>query len=89
MSDHRQYVLGNKLGLGDVGIAGEDERADADLPVGLQFRHNLVGIPHDGRPRPAPSASDAGPQVGFGKPVCVCLFAKYLLAAYAHRRSVE
>ncbi len=55
-------MLRHQVALGDVGVARQDERADARLLVGAEFGDDLVGIAHDRCAGAAASAPDAGPQ---------------------------
>ncbi len=54
-----QHVPREQVGLGEVGIAGEDERLQAELAVGAQLGEHLVGVADDRGPGARAGAADA------------------------------
>ena len=62
MLDAREHVLGDQVALGDVGVAGQDERADAGVLIRTQLGDDLVGIADDRRAGAAARPADAGPE---------------------------
>src|ERR1039458_10600631 len=64
LAQHGHDALAERVGLLDVGVAGEDELADPELVVlGHQVGDLLVAADHGGTGAGA-QQTDAGPQVG-------------------------
>ena len=82
MGQARQHVLAHQFAFVAVGIARQDEGVDAQIPVGVQLGHHLVGVTHDGRPASRPGPADAGPQVVLHVAVVVGKIPQFALAAH-------
>ncbi len=58
-------VLGEEVALFEVRVATEDEGADAEVHVAVEFGKDLVGVADDGAGATAAGEADAAPEVGF------------------------
>lgn len=58
-------VPGEEVTFFEVGVAAEDEGANAEVHVAIEFGKDLVGVADDGTGAAAAGETDAGPEVGF------------------------
>ena len=82
-------MLGEEVALGDVWVAGEDERLDAERPVAEELGEHLVGIADDRGAAAAAGPADARPEVGLDVAVVGGGIAELGLAPDPDRGAVE
>jgi hypothetical protein len=70
MRHSRQHVAAEQIGLGRMGVAGQDEGIDAERLIGLQLGQHLVGIADNGGAAARAGAADAGPEVVLDIAIC-------------------